>query len=68
MGCKFARAKLLKWQEISNHFGLLTLEMIKLDDYRAILQNFHELAKLFFLWNQFLWTFFYQFGFWDSVV
>ena len=59
---KFARAKLLKWQEISNCFGWLTLKMTKLDDYRAISQNFHELAKLIFLWNQFLWTF-YHFGF-----
>ena len=46
---KFARTKLLNWQEISNlFFGWLILEMIKLDDYRAISQTFHELAKLIF--------------------
>ena len=35
-------AKIIFW-------GWLTLEMIKLDNDRAILQSFHELAKLFFL-------------------
>ena len=44
----FARAKLLKWQEMSNCFWLAGLKMIKLDDYRAISQNFHELAKSIF--------------------
>ena len=67
MVCEFVHAKLLKWQEnsiffIFFFFGWLTLEMIKLDDYHAILQKFYELAKLIFLWNQFLWTF-YHFGF-----
>ena len=37
---KFARAKLLKWQEISIFLDWLTLEMIKLDDYLANLQTF----------------------------
>ena len=31
--------------------------MMNLDDYRANSQNFHELAKLIFLWNRVLWTF-----------
>ena len=42
------------------YFGWLTLEMIKLDDYRANSQIFHEMA--FFLCHQFLWTF-HHFGF-----
>ena len=46
--CKFVRAKLLKWLEISNLFSWLTLEMMNLDDYHANSHNFHELAKLIF--------------------
>ena len=46
MVCKFVRAKLLKWLEISNLFSWLTLEMMNLDDCHANSQNFHELAKL----------------------
>ena len=53
MVCKFVRAKLLKWLEISNLFSWLTLEMMNLNDYHANSQNFQELAKLTFLWNQF---------------
>ena len=34
-------------------FSWLTLEMMNLDDYRANLQNCHELGQLNFLWNQF---------------
>ena len=45
MVCKFARTQLLKWLEISNLFGWLTLEMVKHDDYCAVSQRFHELGN-----------------------
>ena len=32
-------------------FGWLALEMIKLDDYCAMSQNFHKVAELNLLWN-----------------
>ena len=57
----------LNGQKFPIFFNWLTLEMMNLDDYRANLQIFHELANLNFLWNQFLWTF-YHFGLKGSVV
>ena len=69
MVCKFVRAKVLKWLEISNLFRWLTSEIMHIDDYCANLQNFHELAKLNFLLDSVFMSFFYNFGcFYGSMV
>ena len=63
--CTFVHAKRLKWLEI--FLSWLTLEMLNLDDYRKNLQIFHELEKLNFFVESFLWTFYHS-GFKGSVV
>ena len=55
MVCKFAHANLLKRHEVSNLFWLAGFK----NDYLAISQNFHELAKVKILWNQYSWAFYH---------